>query len=146
MKNKIAFVALIVAVVIFFGVYDTYRYKGEEVHILPSNFKGEVNILFNVPYGVPEEHDSTGARIYRIDSTGKLYTRFKSLGYGRIDAKFFMSDGKVLRPLKTTVFGIPKDSAVNSFICVKLYGYGKTTLNKKRHNFIRYDVEACHSE
>lgn len=73
---KIIIIVLCLTVLwfIFWCLYET----GEnEVYVLPKNFIGSVVIIFNSEDGKPEEYDKNKNRVYEVDSSGILRTRFK---------------------------------------------------------------------
>jgi hypothetical protein len=51
-----------------------------EIHLIPEGYTGEVTIVFNAPDGAPFDVED-GARLYRIPSSGILFTQFP-LNYG----------------------------------------------------------------
>lgn len=102
-----------------FGIYliafmqmlsSCYQKAEPETYLIPANFTGRVEILFNqngVPYedknkygrdtiytpqmGKPIKYEN-GRRIYEIPSSGILLTQFK-INDGFIDTKYFSIDG-----------------------------------------------------
>lgn len=68
-------------------VFPTEKVK--EVHLIPKGYFGEVQIVYNVPSGVEKEHTELGERVYRIDTSGALITRFEHLGVRKLNDEYY---------------------------------------------------------
>jgi len=107
-----------------------YQQAEPETYLIPSDFTGVVNILFNqngmpVKYknaygrdtiyrpkvGKPIKYEN-GRRVYEIPASGILLTKFKDT-YGFIDRKYFLVNGNGLRtPLKVFTYDYNKDGTI----------------------------------
>jgi len=61
-----------------------------ETYLVPSNFTGKVNILFNKETGAAKEYEGK-RRVYRIPSHGILITQFKT-NDGFTDREYYLVD------------------------------------------------------
>lgn len=74
----IKIIVIVLCVPIIWFMFWHFFEKGEnEMYVLPKNFIGSVVIIFNSKDGKPEEYDKNQNRIYEVDSSGILRTRFK---------------------------------------------------------------------
>ncbi|GEM_PF-4478676 len=58
--------------------------------LLPEGYTGEVYIVFDQPNGAEEEYDGN-SRVYRIPTTGVLFTRFSPENYTHEQQYYFAS-------------------------------------------------------
>lgn len=75
----------------FMQLLSSCNQKAEpETYLIPSNYTGKVNILFNKETGAAKEYDRK-RRVYRIPSDGILITQFKT-NDGFIDREYYSVD------------------------------------------------------
>lgn len=67
-----------------------YQQAEPETYLIPSDFTGKVNILFNKVTGEAEEYDGK-RRVYKIPLDGILVTQFKK-NDGTIDREYYSVD------------------------------------------------------
>lgn len=61
-----------------------------EDYLIPKDFTGRVNIVFNQKNGIPAKYEN-GRRVYEIPDDGILLTQFKD-EYGLVNRKYYYID------------------------------------------------------
>jgi len=121
---------------LLFSALSCQKKSEDCVYLLPQGFQGNVLIIFNQMDGKDITYES-GKRVYRIDTSGVLKTKFKE-NYGKHQALFYKVDEKDTRIalrylLPSQVEAIPKSS--NEIFIYNLES-GKdfeTALSRDRH-------------
>lgn len=88
----------------FFSLIGCGQSKEKEVYLIPSNFKGKVNVIFGYSKGEPVKYEN-GVRIYEIPKDGILLTQFK-VQEGLIKREYYYTNG----PEKRVLLKIMADS------------------------------------
>jgi hypothetical protein len=93
--------SIVVNLIFFMQLLISCHQQAEpEIYIIPENFTGKVNIIFNRKEGSEKKYDS-GRRVYEIPTDGILLTQFKT-NDGFIDRKYYYkSQSGELKLLKT---------------------------------------------
>jgi hypothetical protein len=63
-----------------------------ETYLIPKDFKGRVNVIFNQVNGQPKKYEN-GRRVYEIPMNGILLTQFKD-EYGIINHQYYYVDSE----------------------------------------------------
>ncbi len=93
---------LIIYLLTFFSFVGCNQGIEKEVYLVPSNFKGKVNVVFKQANGEPMKYEK-GVRIYEIPKDGILLTQFKEQ-QGLIKREYFYIDENSNKtPLKIVV-------------------------------------------
>jgi hypothetical protein len=71
------------------------KYAENESYLIPTGFRGRVNIIFNQNNGAPPRYEN-GRRIYLIPSNGILLTQFPG-GYGFVNHEYYYVDSGGIR-------------------------------------------------
>jgi len=69
---------------------DCAKRAEPETFLVPSEYRGRVNVIFNQPKGQAERYEN-GRRVYEIPANGILITRFKD-NYGIMNQQYFYFD------------------------------------------------------
>ena len=78
-NNKIVKIVIILLSlpVIWFAFWYWYEKGENEIYILPRDYRGSVIVFFDNENGKEEKYDDENNRIYEIDNSGILKTKFK---------------------------------------------------------------------
>ena len=77
-NKTIKIIIIILSIPILWFTFWYWYEKGEnEIYILPKDYVGSVIIIFNNEDGEKEKYDSENNRIYEINNSGILKTKFK---------------------------------------------------------------------
>lgn len=98
--NKITkIVIVIISIPIIWFTFWYWYDKGEdEIYVLPKDYCGSVIIIFNDQNGKDEKYDIKRNRIYEIDNSGILKTKFK-FQKGKIRNIIYKSNNRTLKYL-----------------------------------------------
>ncbi|MCH4824543.1 hypothetical protein ML462_15325 [Gramella lutea] len=75
---------------IFFLICSCIQNAEPETFLIPKDFRGRANIIYDQKCGLDEEYEN-GRRVYRIPEDGVLLTKF-SKPSGFIDHKYYLVD------------------------------------------------------
>jgi hypothetical protein len=90
---------LLSLILIFFNLFSCHQGIEKEIYLIPSNFKGKVNVIFNQVNGEPVRYQDD-VRIYEIPKDGILLTQFKEQE-GFIKREYYYTDeANNKKPLK----------------------------------------------
>lgn len=81
---------LIVSLVALQILTACYKTDEAEIFLIPENYSGKVNIIFNQKSGLPIKYEGNN-RVYEIPANGILITQFTS-EYGLIQQTFYFVD------------------------------------------------------
>jgi hypothetical protein len=79
---------LLMAIVALWAAMMQIRAESE-IHLIPAGYVGEVTIVFNAPDGQPFDVED-GARLYRIPTSGILFTQFPLNNGTSPDQRYFL--------------------------------------------------------
>lgn len=82
--------------ILFFAVLFGCQNHDREVHLIPNGYIGKVQIIYDIPEGMPIEYDDRGWRVYRIPENGVLLSQFSPNpgGFRLDDREFFYVDNQ----------------------------------------------------
>lgn len=99
-NNKIVKIVIILLSlpVIWFAFWYWYEKGENEIYILPRDYRGSVIVFFDNENGKEEKYDDENNRIYEIDNSGILKTKFK-FQKGKSRDIIYKSENKTLKYL-----------------------------------------------
>jgi hypothetical protein len=105
---KINIMNQIIYFLTFFHFISCSQSLEHEVYLIPSNFEGKVNIIFNQTKGAETKYED-GKRIYEIPADGILLTKFKEQE-GFIRREYYYVNGNN----KTSLEIVTNEKTINS--------------------------------
>lgn len=89
-------------VLVLFNLFSCNQEIEKEIYIIPSTFKGKVNVIFSQANGKPIKYENN-ARVYEIPEDGILLTQFKEQE-GFVKREYFYVDkDNNKKPLKIII-------------------------------------------
>jgi hypothetical protein len=93
---------LIISLITVFSFFSCNQEVEKEIYLIPSTFKGKVNVIFSQANGKPIKYENN-ARVYEIPEDGILLTQFKEQE-GFVKREYFYVDkDNNKKPLKIII-------------------------------------------